>query len=67
MVHRLVAHQRIGRGTSDGIGLDVLINALRQLDADVVQLVELVIGGINDDWPVEDHPDAVFGGNGSQG
>ena len=57
----------IDLGTSDGIGLDVLINALRQLDADVVQLVELVIGGINDDWPVEDHPDAVFGGNGSQG
>jgi hypothetical protein len=49
-------------GTSDGIGLDVLINALRQLDSDVVQLEELLIGGVNEDWPVEDHPDSVFPG-----
>ena len=49
-------------GTSDGIALDVLINALRQLDSDVVQLEELLIGGVNEDWPVEDHPDSVFPG-----
>ena len=52
----------IDLGTSDGIALDVLINALRQLDSDVVQLEELLIGGVNDDWPVEDHPDSVFPG-----
>ena len=51
-------------GTSDGIALDVLINALRQLDSDVVQLEELLIGGVNDDWPVEEHPDSVFPGMG---
>jgi len=54
----------IDLGTSDGIALDVLINALRQLDSDVVQLEELLIGGVNDDWPVEDHPDSVFPGMG---
>ncbi|MEC8688149.1 MAG: DUF3531 family protein [Cyanobacteriota bacterium] len=47
-------------GTTDGVAIDVLINALRQLDADVVQLEELVVGGVNEDWPVEDHPDSVF-------
>ena len=47
-------------GTSDGVAIDVLINALRQLDSDVVQLEELVVGGGNENWPVEDHPDSVF-------
>ena len=47
-------------GTSDGLAFDVLINTLSQLDSDVVELQELIIGGINDDWPVEDHPDAIF-------
>jgi hypothetical protein len=41
-------------GTSDGFGLDVLINALRQLDTEVVEIEELLIGGVNDDWPVDD-------------
>jgi hypothetical protein len=47
-------------GTSDGVALDVLINALRQLENDVVEIEELVIGGLNDDWPVEDQPEAMF-------
>ena len=50
----------VDMGTSDGVAIDVLINALRQLDTDVVQIEELVIGGVNEDWPVEDHPDSVF-------
>jgi hypothetical protein len=41
-------------GTSDALGLDVLINALRQLDHDVIEIEELVIGGVNEDWPVDD-------------
>jgi hypothetical protein len=49
-------------GTSDAIGLDLLINSLGQLDRDVVELAELVIGGVNDDWPVEDDPEAPFAG-----
>ena len=50
----------IDLGTSDGVSLDILINTLRQLDAAVVQIVELVVGGVNEDWPVEEHPDSVF-------
>ena len=47
-------------GTTDSVAIDVLINALRQLDTDVVRIEELVVGGVNDDWPVEDHPDSIF-------
>ena len=47
-------------GTADSMAIDVLINALNQIDIDVVQLETLLIGGINDDWDVEEHPDAVF-------
>jgi hypothetical protein len=44
----------IDLGTSDAIALDVLINALRQIDRDVIEIEELVIGGVNEDWPVEE-------------
>ncbi len=47
-------------GTSDPVAIDVLINIMMRLDEDIVQLEELVIGGVNEDWPVEDHPDAIF-------
>ena len=47
-------------GTSDAVALDVLINALQQIDSDVVQLDAVWIGGVNDDWPVEPHPDSIF-------
>jgi len=47
-------------GTSDGFAIDVLINTLRQIDSDVVQIEELLIGGSNEDWPVEEHPESLF-------
>ena len=47
-------------GTSDAIALDVLINTLGQLDRDVVEIEELLIGGVNEDWPVEEQPEALF-------
>ena len=47
-------------GTSDGFAIDVLINTLRQIDSDVVQIEELLIGGVNEDWPVEEHPESLF-------
>ncbi|KGG15350.1 MULTISPECIES: DUF3531 family protein [unclassified Prochlorococcus] len=47
-------------GTSDAMAFDILINCLIQINGDVVELKELVIGGVNDDWPVDDHPDAIF-------
>ncbi len=47
-------------GTSDAFALDVLINTLGQLDRDVVEIEELVIGGVNEDWPVEEQTEALF-------
>ncbi|MGB7417185.1 MAG: DUF3531 family protein [Thermosynechococcaceae cyanobacterium] len=41
-------------GTSDAIALDVLINALKRFSQDFVNLQQLIIGGENPDWPVED-------------
>ena len=47
-------------GTCDALAFDVLINTLKQIDVDFVQIQELRIGGVNEDWPVDQHPDAVF-------
>ena len=47
-------------GTCDPLSIDILINSLRQIDIDIVELQEVIIGGENEDWPVEDHPDSVF-------
>ncbi len=47
-------------GTCDALAIDVLINALHQVDVGFVQIEELLIGGVNEDWEVEDHPDAIF-------
>ena len=41
-------------GTSDAIALDVLINALKQLSQEYVNIERLYIGGENADWTVED-------------
>jgi hypothetical protein len=48
-------------GTSDAIALDVLINALMQMNKDFVQIEQLIIGGENEDWPIpeQDRPDFV--------
>ncbi len=47
-------------GTSDAISLDILINTLSQIDGDILPLSELIIGGVNDDWEVDVHPDSIF-------
>ncbi len=47
-------------GTCDAICLDVLINALRQIDIDIVKLEEIFIGGINEDWEIEYEPDSIY-------
>ncbi|MBW4502891.1 MAG: DUF3531 family protein [Scytonema hyalinum WJT4-NPBG1] len=41
-------------GTSDAIALDILINALKQLSQEYVNIEQLYIGGENEDWSVED-------------
>jgi hypothetical protein len=50
-------------GTSDLIALDILINALRQLNREYVMIKQLIIGGENEDWKVEDLRDSKFGEN----
>ncbi len=40
-------------GTSDAIALDILINSLRQLSQEYVNIEKLIIGGENEDWPIE--------------
>lgn len=47
-------------GTSDAFALDVLINTLARLNSDVLEIEEVLIGGINEDWPIEEDPDSPF-------
>mgnify|MGYP003340280315 FL=1 len=47
-------------GTSDALALDVLINTLQRLDQDVLEIEELLIGGLQEDWPVEEEPESPF-------
>jgi hypothetical protein len=50
-------------GTSDPIALDLLINSLIQLSQEYVQIKRLIIGGQNEDWPVEDKRQSLFSAN----
>ena len=47
-------------GTSDALSIDVLINVLKQISNDYVKIDQLVIGGENSDWAIEEHPDLIF-------
>ncbi|MEI7666155.1 MAG: DUF3531 family protein [Synechococcaceae cyanobacterium ELA263] len=47
-------------GTSDAFALDVLVNTLARLDQDVLLIEELLIGGLNEDWPIEEEPESLF-------
>jgi hypothetical protein len=38
----------------------VLINTLARLNSDVIEIEEVLIGGINEDWPIEEAPDSPF-------
>jgi hypothetical protein len=40
-------------GTSDAIALDVLVNAVQQFSRDYVQIAQMLVGGQNEDWPVD--------------
>ena len=50
-------------GTSDLIAIDVLINALRELSQDLVNIKQLIIGGENEDWRIEDKTEQGFRSN----
>lgn len=41
-------------GTSDAIALDVLINALQQFSKEYVRIEKLIVGGENEDWPIDE-------------
>ena len=47
-------------GTSDAIALDVLINSLKQLSKEYVNIEKLVIGGQNEDWLVPASKQSLF-------
>lgn len=47
-------------GTSDLISLDILINALNQLSREYVTIPKMIIGGVNEDWPVDNRQDMMF-------
>jgi hypothetical protein len=41
-------------GTSDLIAIDILINALNQMNKEFVVVKQLIFGGENEDWAVEE-------------
>lgn len=47
-------------GTSDLVALDVLVNAMIQLDREYVGIKQVIFGGENDDWKVENRSDELF-------
>ena len=47
-------------GTSDAIALDILINALKQLSKEYIQIERLIIGGENEDWSVGTKRQSLF-------
>jgi len=47
-------------GTSDAIALDVLINSLRQISKEFVNIERLIIGGQNEEWPVDNDRQSYF-------
>ncbi len=40
-------------GTTDALALDILINALQRLSKEFVHIEQLIIGGENEDWPID--------------
>jgi hypothetical protein len=47
-------------GTSDLMAIDILINALRQINSEYVSIKQLIIGGENEDWKVDDQSESKF-------
>lgn len=45
---------RTDLGTGDEVGLDILINMLQGCSEEYVGIKQLIIGGVNEDWPVAD-------------
>ena len=45
---------RTDLGTGDEVGLDILVNTLQGCSEEYVGIKQLIIGGVNEDWPVAD-------------
>jgi Protein of unknown function (DUF3531) len=41
-------------GTADAIALDVLVNSFQQFSQEYVEIKQVIIGGENDDWAIEE-------------
>ncbi len=50
-------------GTSDLLAIDVLINALEQMSRSFVPVKQLIVGGKNEDWEVENREEDMFADN----
>jgi hypothetical protein len=49
-------------GTSDLIAIDVLINSIHQLSKEFVQINKIIVGGQNEDWPINESSKSTFSG-----
>jgi hypothetical protein len=47
-------------GTSDLIAIDVLINSIYQLNKEFVQINKIIVGGQNEDWPINEDSKSTF-------
>lgn len=47
-------------GTSDLIAIDVLINSIYQLSKEFVQINKIIVGGQNEDWPINESNKSTF-------
>ena len=47
-------------GTSDLIAIDVLINSIHQLSKEFVQINKIIVGGQNEDWPINESSKSSF-------
>ncbi len=47
-------------GTSDLLAIDILINALTQLSQEFVPIKQFIIGGENEDWPIDPKQRSTF-------
>ncbi len=45
-------------GTSDAIAIDILINALKQIAKEYVTIKQVIFGGENESWPLQDRREA---------
>jgi Protein of unknown function (DUF3531) len=41
-------------GTADAIALDILVNSFQQFSQEYVEIKQVIIGGKNDDWAIEE-------------